>query len=71
MNHDLEALLKAWDTYRTSRGGIRSEVLFDSYDRLLKDIAGRLSRDPATIHQTVRYAYPAWARANARKFPSV
>ena len=52
MNPELEALLKAWDSYQQDKSGKEARELRSLYDALVERIAAAHKRDKQTIDRS-------------------
>ena len=71
MNPELEALLKAWDSYQQDKDGKEARVLHSLYDALLERVAAAHDRDKETIDRLVKHSYRRWHQANSPRFPKL
>ena len=71
MNPELEALLKAWDSYQQDKDGKEARVLRSLYDALVERVAFAHKRDKRTIDRLVKHSYRRWQQANSSKFPKL
>jgi hypothetical protein len=70
MNPELEALLKAWDSYQQDKDGKEARELRSLYEALVERIAVARKRDKRTIDRLVKHSYRRWQQANSPTFPS-
>ena len=71
MNPELEALLKAWDSYQQDKRGEEARMLRSLYDALVERVALAHNRDKGTIDRLVKHSYRRWQQANSSEFPKL
>jgi hypothetical protein len=71
MNPELEALLKAWDSYQQDKDGKEARELRSLYDALVERVADAHERDKGIIDRLVKHSYRRWQQANSSKFPKL
>jgi hypothetical protein len=71
MNPELEALLKAWDSYQQDKSGKEAREIRSIYDALVERVAVAYKRDKRTIDRLVKHSYRPWQQANSSKFPKL
>ena len=64
MNHELEALLKAWDNFIQTPKGPEAERIYSLYQARLDEAAGRSKVSRDAIHRSVKRYHERWVRAN-------
>ncbi len=69
MHPQLEALLRAWDTYLSAQEGAEADGLLATYEAQLEEISSRAKVSKALMHRAVLRAYQRWQWADDPKFP--
>jgi hypothetical protein len=64
MKPELEALLKAYDSFQETPGGSLAETLKTAYEAKLAEVAARASLSEERLNEMVMRYPPRWVRAN-------
>ena len=64
MNHELEALLKAWDEFIQTPKGPEADRIYGLYQAQLEDAARRAHVSKDALHRSVKRYHERWVRAN-------
>ncbi len=65
MDPELEALLKAWETYDAQERGSEADRLLTLYESRLADVAAARRLAPEALHRAVKWAFRGWIRAQS------